>query len=500
MSEATMKPARTPEPLSRVGVTTPVATLDAVKARPETDKLRLRAARRPFRSLPVMAAGALLLAGAARAQEPLTLGEAVRVALDQNPALRASAEETEAARARLGQVKAARFPRLDLSQGFTRGNNPVYVFGSRLLQRQFTSADFALPGLNAPAPLDNLQTRLEGQLLLFDSRRTDLRVSGAKTMLTAAELETEQERQDLILRVVRTYYDIIVAREHLAAANETLRSAEASEQRIRAMAEAGTVVTSDLLSAQVQRAQMRERVIRAQNALELARLALGHEMGLEPGALREPTGTLAEPPASPLSAEDWERTALAERPALRAAEMQQRAAETGNKLAKAEFGPKVGLFANVEHDAETLGGPSGTNWTAGARLEINLFAGGADRYRAAEARARERQASDRLESLRSSVRLETRQAYLETLAARQRAEAARDAVEQARESLRIVQNRYEISLTTITELLRAQAAQLEARTTYLSALHDAQVARAQLERAAGRLTHDSELIREGARS
>ena len=447
----------------------------------------------------VLAAGALLLAGAVRAEEPLTLGQAVQLALDKNPALRASAEDAEAARARLGQVKAARFPRLDFSEGVTRGNNPVYVFGALLSQRQFTAANLALPGLNAPPALDNLQTRLEGQLVLFDWRRTELRVSGATTMLTAAELDTEQERQDLILRVVRTYYDVIVAREDLAAAHETLRSVEANEQRIRAMAEAGRVVTSDLLSAQVQRAQMREREIRAQNALELARLALGHEMGLEPGALREPTGTLAEPPASPLSAEEWESAAMAERPTLRAAEMRQRAARTGNRLAKAELGPTVGLFAGVEHDAEGFGGPSGTNWTAGARLDINLFAGGADRHRMAEARARERQAAGRLESLRSSVRLETRQGYLETLAARQRAEAARDAVEQARESLRIVQNRYEASLTTITELLRAQAAQLEAHTTYSSALHDAQVARAQLERAAGRLTQESESIREGAR-
>ncbi|HEX6851996.1 MAG TPA: TolC family protein [Candidatus Polarisedimenticolaceae bacterium] len=453
----------------------------------------------PSGTLSALAVGALVLAGTARAQQPLSLDEAVRVALDHNPALRASAEEAEAARSRLDQAKAARYPRLDLSQGFTRGNNPVYAFSSLLLQQRFTAAHFALPGLNAPAPIDNLQTRLEGRMLLFDSRRTALRVSGAEALLSAARLETEQERQDLILRVVRTYYAVVVSREHLAAATETLRSAEANERRIRTMVEAGEVVPSDLLSAQVQRAQMRERVIRAQNALDLARLALGHEMGLGTDALREPTGALAEPAGSPLSVDDWERTALEERPALLAAERHRRAAEAGRRRSRAEFGPTVDVFADIERDAEGPGGPSGTHWTAGARLNLNLFAGGANRHHAAETRARERQASDRLESLRSSVRLETRQAYLETIAARHRAEAARDAVEQARESLRIVQNRYETSLTTITELLRAQAARLEAQTTYLSALHDAQVARAQLERAAGRLTHASELIRGGAR-
>jgi outer membrane protein TolC len=453
--------------------------------------------RHHWTKLLVLILAALALAAATRAQEPLTLGEAVRMALEQNPALRATQEESAAAAAQVGQARAAWFPRLDFSQGFTRGNNPVYVFGTLLTQRQFTAANFALAGLNAPTPLDNFQTRLEGQMLLFDSRRRELRIRGAKKMQTAAEWQTEQARQDLILRVVRAYYGVVVARENVAAAREALRSAEANEQRVRAMADAGLVVASDLLSAQVHLAQIRERVIRADNSVELARMMLGHELGLGPAAAREPSAQLAEPAAAAQSAEEWERTALAERPALRAAETQQSAAETGRQLAKADFGPRLGLFANFERDAEGLGGPSGTNWTAGARLELNLFAGGANRYALSEAQARERQAANQLEWFRSGVRLETRQAYLETLAAQQRAAAARDAVEQARESLRIVQNRYQAGLTTITELLRAQAAQLDARTMYLAALHDWQVARAQLERAAGTLTLNSQFLRRG---
>ena len=73
-------------------------------------------------------------------------------------------------------------------------------------------------------------------------------------------------------------------------------------------------------------------------------------------------------------------------------------------------------------------------------------------------------------------------------------QSARDAADQAKESLRIVQNRYEAGLTTVTELLRAQTAQLDATTGYLAALQDWQVARAQLERAAGVLTPESALI------
>ena len=142
----------------------------------------------------------------------------------------------------------------------------------------------------------------------------------------------------------------------------------------------------------------------------------------------------------------------------------------------------------------TLAGPSGTNWIAGARLEVNLFAGGVQKAAVAEATAKAAKAKHNLEWLRSGVQLEVRKAYLDVNAAAQRAAAAGGASEQAKESLRIVQNRYDAGLTTVTELFRAQTAQLDATTGYLSAIQDWQLARAQLERAAGVLTPASTLI------
>ncbi|MCI0625533.1 MAG: TolC family protein [Acidobacteria bacterium] len=430
----------------------------------------------------------------AQAPQPLTLRQAVETALENNPRLRASGYEADAARARVDQARAAWFPRVDFVQTFTRGNNPVYVFGTLLTQRQFTAANFALSGLNAPTPLDNFQTRFEGQWLLYDFGRRRLGVRGARQLSTAQDYKTEQERQDLILRVVRAYYGVIIAGEDLEAARGAVRTAEASEQRVRTLEKAGLVVASDVLSAQVHTAQMREREIRATNALDLARITLNHELGASPDKAYEPVEKPAEPRMPVSSLDEYERIALASRPALRAAEIEQQAAASSAKLAKAEFGPRIGMYASFERDAETLGGPSGTNWIAGARLDVNLFAGGADKARLAEARARERQAENQVEWFRSGVRLEVRQAYLATRAAQQRVQVMRDSTEQADESLRIIQNRYEAGLATITDLLRAQVAALDARTGYLSAVYDWQLSRAQLERAAGRLTPDLSFV------
>jgi outer membrane protein len=434
----------------------------------------------------------------ARAQQPVTLERAVAMALERNPALAAVQEETAAAKARLGQARSARSPRLDFSQGFTRGNNQVYVFGTLLTQKQFSAADFALSRLNAPQALDNFQTRLDARATLFDFGRTRSLITGAKRMTTAAEFRAMQARQDLILRVVQAYSAVLVARRNLDAAREALRTAESSVHQVEALEQSGMVVTADLLSARVFRAQMRDRELRAENALHLSLLALGRELGASPDELPEPSEELREPGAAPMTLAEWEAAALKERPALRAAELEQEAATSGRDLAKAEYAPRLSAFADLEHNAETFGGPAGGNWTVGARLDLNVFAGGETRYRVAEAQARERQGAKNLEWFRSGVRLEVQQAWFDAQSAAERAAAARDAVSQARESLRIVQSRYDAGLVTITELLRAQAAQLDASAAQVAALGDWQSARAQLERAAGRMTADSALLRPAA--
>ncbi|MGB2627600.1 MAG: TolC family protein [Candidatus Acidiferrum sp.] len=453
-------------------------------------------------SVRILVAAATLLAAAvqlAHAQEkaaiePLTLDQAVRMALKQNPAFQMNTDEADATRARLKQVQAAWFPRFDFHQDFTRGNNPVYVFGSKLTQRQFTASDFFLYKLNTPLPFDNFQTRFDGQWRLFDSGQTLSHQRSAKHLVTAADFETEQARQDLILEIVSTYSGVLVLKENVKAADEAVKTARASEQRMETMHSAGLLVDSDLLSAKVFSSQMKDRQIRAQNDLALAEMQLAREMGIEVDAPAEPAGTLAEPGMPAKTIEEWIQIALEQRPGLRAAELQEKAMSDETKATKAEFGPKIGLFGSAERDAMTLGGPSGTNWTAGARLDFNIFAGGAQKARVAEATANANKAKHNVEWFRSGVRLEVRKAYLDGNAAAQRAASARDTAEQARESLRIVQNRYETGLTTVTELLRAQTAQLDARTGYLAALQDWEVARAQLERAAGVLTPESALI------
>jgi outer membrane protein TolC len=127
-------------------------------------------------------------------------------------------------------------------------------------------------------------------------------------------------------------------------------------------------------------------------------------------------------------------------------------------------------------------------------LRWNLWTGGATRARVQQARF----AESRVEALRkradSAIQLEVRKAYLDVRAATQRVEVASAAAAEADEAHRIIQNRHQAGLTTVTELLRSETALAAARTRRLAAIYDQRVAEAALEHAAGTLAAGNALV------
>ena len=107
-------------------------------------------------------------------------------------------------------------------------------------------------------------------------------------------------------------------------------------------------------------------------------------------------------------------------------------------------------------------------------------------------------AESRAEALRkradSAIHLEVRKAYLDLRAAAQRVEVASAAAAEAEEAHRIIQNRHQAGLITVTELLRSEVALAAARTRRLAAVYDHRIAAAALEHAAGTLAADSALV------
>lgn len=442
-------------------------------------------------------AGGMLLSTALgqSSAAPLTLRDAANIALEKNPLRKAALADTKAALAGVREAQSFLMPHVTFSEQATRGNDPVYVFGSKLRQQRFTTDDFALNKLNTPLPYGNFTTRFGGTWSLFDSFASWHSINRAKEMKVAASHQLERTDQEILFRVVQSYYGVLLATKQLDVAEQSERTAKSIMDRSQVRYDAGLVVESDLLSAKVRMARREQEFIRARNNLELARAQLNTAMGISVDTLYQPADALGERNLTVNSLPDLEQVALTTRPDLKRIEAQQSAQELSVAIAKSSFGPRVNAFAGWEMDNPTfVAGGGGNNWLGGIELQVDLFQGGAKRA----ALSHERANADKIAALKQAasdgVRLEVRQAYYDQDASRQQVEVAGTAIAQAQESLRINQDRYDGGLLTITDLLGAEEAARRSQSDYWQAVYQFHISYANLELACGTLNLQSPAV------
>jgi len=454
-----------------------------------------------FRKVVLSVATMLLLLVVASAQQDarpwsLTLQQAVTIALEKNPQRKAAIADTKAASAGVRGARSFLLPHLNFSETATRGDDPVYVFGSRLRQQRFTNADFALNKLNSPLPLGNFATRFGGSWNLFDSFASWHAVNQAKQMNEAAGHQLDRTDQEIVFRVVSSYYDALLAAKQLEVAEQSVKTAQAIMDRSQTRFDSGLTVESDLLTAKVRMAARQQEMIRARNALEEARAELNTAMGIAIDSSFQLTEGLAESTLPIPTMREVEKQALTNRPDLKRIASEEAAQRQSVSIAKASFGPRVNAFAGWEMDNPTfVAGGGGNNWLGGIEVQFDIFQGGAKRAELSRQRALEEKVVAMKQAAGDAVRLEVRRAYYETDANRQEVEVARAAIAQAKESLRINQDRYDSGLTTITDLLGAEEAARRSQTDYWEAVYRFHTSYANLELASGSLNPQSPVVK-----
>jgi len=433
----------------------------------------------------------LVTARALWAGEPLTpelsLSEAVKTALEKHPALRAAEHQAAAAASGVDQARAGFLPRVDLSEGFARSDNPVYAFGSLLNQGRFTAGDFAVDKLNHPDPITNWRTNLSGSIPLFLGGRTVLGYQQAQIGRDAADQGRARAEQDVIFGVIRAYSAVLLSREARATVEASVRTAEANLAAAEARYEAGVVVASDALAARVRLARLREEAIAAANHVRLAHAALNEAMGRPLDQPQRVAGRLDLSPPVYERLDGLETMARTHRPDYRQVELEAQRLEKEVLRTKGALLPSMHLLGNYEINNYHFASDGQDSWSVGVVLNLNLFNGGADRARIVEAQANHQRAVAQRERIANAIGLEVHDAFLAHQTARERVVVARDAVIQAEEGLRIVQDRYDAGLTTIVELLDSETALTAARTNLTRTLYDATVSQARLDLSLGRL-------------
>jgi outer membrane protein TolC len=425
----------------------------------------------------------------AAAQQPLTLRQAIVQALGQNSEAAVARAGNQDAQAAATLARTQLLPQLNFTEDISRGNDPVYAFGTRLRQRQFTQADFALNALNRPAPIGNFASRFSGSWMPFDSFKTQKTIRSASLMQKSSASSAQAVDQKIVMDVVQAYEAVLFAEREIDVAQHEQETAAALLSSVDDRVKAGLAVESDRMSAQVNAAERKQELIAAQGDLELAWAELRVAMGAPdlPATALQPIAPKEFPP----QALDQEMTTAAKtRPDLIALGHAQSAQASAVGAAKSDFGPRVSAYGNWEEDRTSFAGSGGNNWVAGVQIGIDILPFNKRAQLARESAAKQRMDAQ-VAATRQHVRLEVSQAHIRRQTAQLSLETARAAMDQSAESLRILHNRYTAGLATITDLLRAEDAGRQSQSNYWHAVYGNAQAYAQLLYATGTLTADA---------
>jgi outer membrane protein TolC len=438
------------------------------------------------RTVLVVLSTAFLGANAALAQTTLTLEEAIKRAQGETAEARALASSIAEADARIERAQSGFWPRIDVTETVQRGDQPVFVFSALLSQRRFTAGNFLIPALNHPDPVTNTRTALAFEQPLFNAGLTRLGVQAAKLDREMAMVTRDAADQDLAFRAAQAFVRVLQLEATVRATDAAVAAAESDRQRARARRDVGLVTEADGLAVDVHLADMHQRQIAAAGDLMAAQMHLAESVGLP---LTAPIVPMR--PVSRLASTDADGGALVQEalrmhPGLRHANLQVQLADNGRRTARAGFLPTVALQGGWEFNGATLDSQR-SSWVVGAEVRVNVFRGLADKARIAEAsHAHVRATADR-DRVARRIEVDVRTALAQLSAARAREKVGRAALAQARESQRIVRDRYESGLATVTDVLRSAEATLDAESRATAAEMDVILQTVALDRALGRL-------------
>jgi outer membrane protein len=183
-------------------------------------------------------------------------------------------------------------------------------------------------------------------------------------------------------------------------------------------------------------------------------------------------------------------SAFADRPDMQGMEWRLKASESGITGARGGWSPQLFLTSNYYYSRPNQRifpavDAFKDSWDVGISLQFDIWNNLTTVYQTTEAQAQYEQTKDQIAILKDGVTLEVTQSYLSFKQAKENIQLSRLGVDQATENLRLTHEKFKAGLTTNSEMLDAEVAQLQAKLQLTQSLVDYELAQAKLEKAVG---------------
>jgi len=445
---------------------------------------------------------------------PLTLSQAVDLALEQSRDLRDARYGLEVAEEQVSEAWSEVFPQINASADYTRNLKPVVsflpavIFDPTAAPDEFIQVQFGAD--------NSWQASLTLDQALF--RPAVFLGLGAADRFRTLQRETVRGRtQNVVTRVRNTFYTLLLSQEQVRLLDNSVRRVTESLKDTRALNRAGLSSDYDVLRLEVELANLNPNLQRVRNQVRTDRRALALELDHSDGGDLEVAGSLAAINLSDLdenspanrevlqfagvsfdegapTAESLIAIAFENRSDLRQLELTERLRHTEMRVEQVAYLPTISLFGNYAVSAQQNGradffgtgvNDRATSSLAGVRVSIPIFQG-----LRRDARIDQKRAALRQAETQSELQIDLARTQIQTLAdgvseSKLRAEAQAFAVQQARRGFAIAGAQYREGLGSQLELTDSEVALRQSEFNYAQAVYDYLVARALLDEAVG---------------
>jgi outer membrane protein len=439
------------------------------------------------------------LAGVVMADElggTLTINEAIRIALKQNPSVTEFKERTNVAKEQIGVSRGGLLPQVSFSGTAFYGNafttNSFQGPVATSLPGASSSAGATTPGgsgspISIPFQRNEITTfevyRFSANQLLFDFGKTPSQVAASKANYKKIAEDYANTRQQVVLNVRNAYFSYLASRRAIKVAEENVRQNKELLKQAAAFYKEGLRSKVDVTFAESNLANAETELIRARNLAEVSRVDLMTALGLKTWPFRDVEDVLEVSPKR-LSLEELKDQALKQRPELKRSLYQQQEDQANITGARANFLPSVQGFAargfeGSRHDLQD-------QWWIGAGVNVPIFEGLSNVHTLRQAKAQLRSAQANTESVTLTVIKEVESSYEDLKSAWEVIKSRTKAREAAAENLRLAWGRYRSGVGSIIEVTDAQVRFARADLEKVRALFDYRVVEARLDKAVGR--------------
>ena len=380
---------------------------------------------------------------------------------------------------------------LSLQQLFERGTKQhLQLAADRLKEemaheRAMTARASRLPELNV-----GLKGGFLGQPPIYQGGKIRYAIRQADLEQEIARLQTVTDQAEIKLVLLEQYLNLFSLYKQHFVLNRKIDESERRLKDIRQLKAEGIITNNDVLRSEMQLTNDRLLKNETENNICIVSQQLDILIGLDEHLLLIPDTTLLSQECPIIDYDDYVGRAVLSDPALLLIRKQTELAENNIRLIRAEQLPHLSLTASntlARPVSRTLADMYNNSWNIGLSFSYPISSLYRHRHRIREARQNVLLMQNAEEQKQQHIRMNVQTALLKHREATDRVEALRLSVRQAEENYRIMQNRYMNQLAILTDLLDADNLRLNAELQLTTARTQVIYTYYELQRAIGAL-------------